>query len=57
MKMSDTDLEMKELEAMMEKMANLPRDGSPPIRSPGEQCMYERYPTSGHPIKTHPRAS
>jgi hypothetical protein len=51
MKMSDMDLEIKELEMLMEKMAGEPRLDGPPIRSPGEKCMYEK---TQHRIDSEP---
>lgn len=46
------------LERLMEKMAQLPRDGSIPIRKPGERCKYEESHTPSAPSpKTHQRAS
>lgn len=38
----------------MEEMAQLPRDGSIPIRKPGERCKYEESHTPSAPSpKTH----
>lgn len=34
------DIELKKLEDMMEEIANMPSLG-PPVRQPGEKCMYE----------------
>lgn len=33
--------ELEHLAKLMEEMAVLPRDGSPPVRQPGERCSYE----------------
>lgn len=33
--------ELKKLQEIMEEMANLPRDNSPPVRQPGEKGKYE----------------
>lgn len=46
--------ELINLVARMEEIAQLPRDGSNPVRKPGERGKYEEshYP-SGPPTKTH----